>query len=81
MDERKLTGLAKDAIAESKRTDCELINVKPDAGGVWRVELMDVMLKQVPFAVKISADDSASDQEIKESLRRAIAEHYSMESY
>ncbi|MDT7602993.1 MAG: hypothetical protein QOF61_990 [Acidobacteriota bacterium] len=79
MDERKLTELVKEALAESKRTDCELINVKPDANSTWRVELMDVMLKREPFSVRIS--DADSDQEIKESLRRAIAEHFSIESY
>jgi vacuolar-type H+-ATPase subunit F/Vma7 len=81
MDERKLTELVKEALAESKRNDCELINVKPDAGEAWRVELMDVMLKREPFAVRVSAGESASEQEIKESLRRAIAEHFSIESY
>ncbi|MFL6228066.1 MAG: hypothetical protein ACJ741_04745 [Pyrinomonadaceae bacterium] len=81
MDEQTMTGLVKDALAESKRTDCELINVKPDAGGAWRVELMDVMLKREPFAVRVSAGDSASQEEIKEALRRAVAEHYSIESY
>jgi vacuolar-type H+-ATPase subunit F/Vma7 len=81
MDEQKMTELAKAALAESKRNDCELINVKPDAGSAWRVELMDVMLKREPFAVRVSADESDSDEEIKESLRRAIAEHFSIESY
>jgi vacuolar-type H+-ATPase subunit F/Vma7 len=81
MDERKMTELARAALAESKRNDCELVNVKPDAGSAWRVELMDVMLKREPFAVRVSADESASEEEIKEALRRAVAEHFSMESY
>jgi vacuolar-type H+-ATPase subunit F/Vma7 len=81
MDERKMTELARAALAESKRNDCELINVKPDANGTWRVELMDVMLKREPFAVRVSADESASEEEIKEALRRAVAEHFSIESY
>jgi hypothetical protein len=81
MDERKMTELAKAALAESKRNDCELISVKPDEGSAWRVELMDVMLTREPFAVRVSAGESYSDQEIKESLRRAIAEHFSIESY
>ena len=81
MDEQRLMGLAKEAIADSKRTDCEVISVKPDANDAWRVELMDVMLKREPFAVRVNADESATEQEIKEAFRRAIAEHYSMESY
>jgi hypothetical protein len=31
--------------------------------------------------VRVSVDESASEEEIKEALRRAIAEHFSIESY
>jgi hypothetical protein len=81
MDEQRMTELARAALAESKRNDCEVTGAKRDAGGAWRVELMDVMLKREPFAVRVGADDTASDEEIKEAIRRAIAEHYSVESY
>ena len=81
MDEQRLTALATEAIADSKRTDCEVVGVKAEAEGAWRVELMDVMLKGEPFSVRIATDGSQSEQELKEALRRAIAEHYSMESY
>jgi hypothetical protein len=81
MDEQRMTELARASLAESKRNDCELTGVKADASGAWRVELMDVMLKREPFAVRVSADGAATEEEIKEAIRRAIAEHYSVESY
>jgi hypothetical protein len=81
MDEQRMTELARAALAESKRNDCEITGAKADAGGAWRVRLMDVMLKREPFAVRVSADDASSDEEIKEAIRRAVAEHYSVESY
>jgi vacuolar-type H+-ATPase subunit F/Vma7 len=76
-----MTQLAKDALAESKRNDCELTNVRESGAGAWRIELMDVMLKREPFVVKVSADDSTSEQEIKDAIRRAVAEHFSTASY
>jgi vacuolar-type H+-ATPase subunit F/Vma7 len=76
-----MTELAKEALAESKRNDCELTSVRESSAGAWRIELMDVMLKREPFVVSVSADDSAPDQEIKEAIRRAVAEHFSTESY
>ena len=81
MDEQRMTELARAALAESKRTDCEVTGARADGGGGWRVELMDVMLKREPFAVRVETNDSASDEEIKEAIRRAVAEHYSVESY
>ncbi|MCA1631780.1 MAG: hypothetical protein LC785_18020 [Acidobacteria bacterium] len=81
MDEQRLTELARAALAESKRTDCEVTGVKADGGGAWRVELMDVMLKREPFAVRVGADDTSTEEEIKEAIRRTVAEHYSLESY
>jgi hypothetical protein len=76
-----MTQLAKDALAESKRNDCELTSVGESGAGAWRIELMDVMLKREPFVVKVNADDAASEQEIKDAIRRAIAEHFSTASY
>lgn len=81
MDEQRMTELARAALAESKRNDCEITGAKADADGAWRVQLMDVMLKREPFAVRVGADDASSDEEIKEAIRRAVAEHYSVESY
>lgn len=80
MDERKLTELAKQALAESGRNDCELTGVT-ERGGAWRVELMDVMLKREPFAVEVRADEASGDEEIKDAIRRAVAQHFSAESY
>jgi hypothetical protein len=81
MDEGRLAGLVKDALAESKRNDCEFVGVRATDAGAWRIELMDVMLKQEPFTLKVNAEAAASDSEIKESIRRAVAEHYSTSSY
>ena len=81
MDEQGMTELARAALVESKRTDCEVTGAKAEAAGAWRVELMDVMLKREPFTVRVEADDSSTEEEIKEALRRAVAEHYSVESY
>jgi hypothetical protein len=81
MDEQRMTELARAALAESRRNDCEITGVKADANGAWRVQLMDVMLKREPFAVRVNAEDSSTDEEIKEAIRRAVAEHYSVESY
>ncbi|MFN2595604.1 MAG: hypothetical protein ABR563_00170 [Pyrinomonadaceae bacterium] len=82
MDERKLTELAKDALAESKRNDCEFVGARAADAGAWRVELMDVMLKREPFAVEVRADEeNGDDEEIKDAIRRAVAEHFSRESY
>jgi hypothetical protein len=82
MGEGRMAMLVKDALAESKRNDCEFVGVRVGgAGGAWHIELMDVMLKQEPFTLKVNAEAAASDSEIKESIRRAVAEHYSTSSY
>ena len=80
LDEPRMTELAKQALAESERNDCELTGVTR-RGAAWRVELMDVMLKREPVAVEVRADTASGDQEIKDAIRRAIAEHFSAESY
>ena len=76
-----MTELVKAALAESKRNDCEFVGVRAAGAGAWRVELMDVMLKREPFSVELRAGASATDEEIKDALRRAVAEHFSAESY
>ena len=81
MDEKRMAGLAQEALAESKRNDCEFVGVSAGASGAWRIDLMDVMLKREPFSVSVSAQEAASDSAIKESIRRAVAEHYSIASY
>ncbi len=81
MDEGRMTELAREALADSKRNDCELTGVRAGAGGAWRVELMDVMLKREPFAVIVRTGAGANDSEIKDAIRRAVAEHYSIDSY
>jgi hypothetical protein len=81
MDEQRMMELAKAALADSKRNDCELIGVKSVGAGAWQIELMDVMLKREPFSVSLVADDSSPETEIKDALRRAIAAHFSIESY
>ena len=77
MDERKITELAKEALAESKRNDCELVGVRASGAGAWRVELMDVMLKRETFAIDLRGDDATAEEEIKDAIRRAVAEHFS----
>lgn len=79
MDAQRLESLAREALAESKRNDCEFVAVREVAGGAWEVELMDVMLKREPFRVRVAA--GAGDAVIKDSIRRAVAEHFSIESY
>ncbi len=81
MDERRIEELAREALAESERNDCELVGVRAAGGGAWRIELMDVMLKREVFSVNVRADESSPAGAIKDSIRRCIAEHYSIESY
>ncbi|MDQ3907460.1 MAG: hypothetical protein M3268_03860 [Acidobacteriota bacterium] len=81
MDEGRMAELAKEALADSRRNDCEFVGVRVVGAGVWRIELMDVMLKREPFAVSVRADAGMPDSEIKDAIRRAVAEHYSIDSY
>jgi hypothetical protein len=81
MDEGRMVELAKEALADSKRNDCEFVGARGDGAGAWRIELMDVMLKREPFAVTVRVEADASDAMIKDVIRRAIAEHYSIDSY
>ncbi len=81
MDEGRMAELAKEALADSKRNDCEFVGVRAGDAGAWRVELIDVMLKREPFAVTVRTHENAPDSEIKDAVRRAVAEHYSIDSY
>jgi hypothetical protein len=81
MDEGRMAELAKEALAESRRNDCEFVGARAEGTGAWRIELMDVMLKREPFAVSLRTGADASDAAIKEAVRRAVAEHYSIDSY
>lgn len=81
MDDKRMGELAKSAIADSKRNDCEFVGVRVGSEGRWYVKLMDVMLKREPFEVSILTVEDTSDAEIKDAIRRAIATHYSLDSY
>ena len=80
MDEARMKELAVAALGESGRNDCELISVKQGGGGAWSVELLDVMQKREAFTVGVSVSAEATEAEIKEAIRRGIAEHFSMAS-
>jgi DNA-binding transcriptional LysR family regulator len=75
--------LARQALAESQRTDCELISVaaKDGAEHSWSIDLLDVMQQQEPFRVTLEAAPASTPEEIKEAIRRGIAEHFSATSY
>lgn len=80
MDEARMKELAGEALGESKRNDCELIGVRA-GGGEWSIELLDVMQKREAFTVRVRVAPEATDAEIKDAIRRGIAEHFSLESY
>ena len=75
--------LARQALRESNRTDCQLVSVAPREGsdGSWTIDLLDVMQKQEPFRVCVETTDDATDEEVKETIRRGIAEHFSASGY
>ncbi|HEX8131093.1 MAG TPA: hypothetical protein VF527_18480 [Pyrinomonadaceae bacterium] len=79
----QLEELARQALAESRRNDCELISVKPTTGAEqsWTIDLLDVMQKQEPFRVTLETTHASTEEEIKEAIRRGIAEHFSATSY
>jgi hypothetical protein len=79
----RIEELARQALQESKRNDCQLVSVAPREGsdGSWSIDLLDVMQKQEPFRVSVEATHDTSDEEIKEAIRRGIAEHFSASSY
>ncbi|HJR09507.1 MAG TPA: hypothetical protein VJ842_19755 [Pyrinomonadaceae bacterium] len=83
MGVERLEELARQALAESNRNDCQFVSAtaKDDAGNVWSIDFLDVMQKQEPFRVTLEAAPASSEEEIKEAIRRGIAEHFSASSY
>jgi hypothetical protein len=84
MGVERLEELARQALAESRRNDCELISVTAAAGGAahsWTIDLLDVMQQQEPFRVTLETAPASTEEEIKEAIRRGIAEHFSATSY
>lgn len=79
----QLEELARQALAESRRNDCELISVAATEGAKhsWSIDLLDVMQQQEPFRVTLETAPASTDEEIKEAIRRGIAEHFSATSY
>ncbi|HEY0083960.1 MAG TPA: hypothetical protein VGB61_14370 [Pyrinomonadaceae bacterium] len=83
MGVEQMEELARQALAESRRNDCELISVAAADGSehTWSIDLLDVMQAQEPFRVTLEAAPASTDEEIKEAIRRGIAEHFSATSY
>jgi hypothetical protein len=83
MHVERLEELARQALAESRRNDCELISVAEaeDPPHSWSINLLDVMQQQEPFRVMLEAAPASTEEEIKEAIRRGIAEHFSAASY
>lgn len=79
----QIEGLARQALEESGRNDCQIVSVaaKDEAEHSWSIDLLDVMQKQEPFRVTLVAAPASSEEEIKEAIRRGIAEHFSAASY
>ncbi|HEV2880030.1 MAG TPA: hypothetical protein VGX24_01890 [Pyrinomonadaceae bacterium] len=83
MEVERLEELARQALAESRRNDCEVISVKAAEGAEhsWSIDLLDVLHGQEPFRVTLEAAPASTEEEIKEAIRRGIAEHFSAKSY
>ena len=79
----QLTELARQALEESARTDCQLVSVvaKDGTENGWSIDFLDVMQEQEPFRVNLEVAPAASAEEIKEAIRRGVAEHFSASSY
>jgi hypothetical protein len=79
MRAEQLKELAKMALEESARTDCQLVSVaaKDDSENSWSIDFLDVMQQQEPFRVNLEVAQVATDEEIKEAIRRGVAEHFS----
>ncbi|HEY0097872.1 MAG TPA: hypothetical protein VGB76_02860 [Pyrinomonadaceae bacterium] len=75
--------LARQALLESRRNDCEIVSVKAKDGAEnsWSIDLLDVLHTQEPFRVTLEVAPASSEEEIKEAIRRGIAEHFSAASY
>ena len=79
MSANQIEELARQALAESRRNDCEIVSVaaKEGAERTWLIDLLDVMHEQEPFRVTLEVAPASSEAEIKEAIRRGIAEHFS----
>ena len=79
MRAEQLKELAKQALEESARTDCQLVSAaaKDDSENTWSIDFLDVMQQQEPFRVNLEVAPAATDEEIKEAIRRGVAEHFS----
>lgn len=75
----QLEKLAKESLSESRRTDCEFVSVNPTDGdeNAWLIYFLDVMQRQEPFRVRLEIAPAATEEEIKEAIRRGVAEHFS----
>lgn len=80
MRETQMSELANEALRESKRNDCQIASVKPrqDSASEWWVDLVDQ--NGQPFRVVVNIV-LLSEEEIKEAIRRGIAEYFSAASY
>ncbi|HEX8459328.1 MAG TPA: hypothetical protein VF656_18695 [Pyrinomonadaceae bacterium] len=83
MSLERIEALAREALAESRRNDCEFISAAATQGAAdtWTIDLLDVLHQQEPFRVTLEAAPDATDEEIREAIRRGIAEHFSAASY
>lgn len=83
MSVEQMEELARQALAESRRNDCQIVSVAAQDGteGSWSIDLLDVMQKQEPFRVTLHAAPASTEEEIKEAIRRGIAEHFSAAGY
>jgi hypothetical protein len=80
----QLETLAREALEESRRNDCQLVSVAAKEGAnnnVWSIDFLDVMQTQEPFRVTLETTADSTTEEIKEAIRRGIAEHFSATSY
>jgi DNA-binding transcriptional LysR family regulator len=75
--------LARQALLESRRNDCQIVSVTAKDGmeNSWSIDLLDVMQQQEPFRVTLEAAPTSTEEEIKEAIRRGIAEHFSAAGY
>lgn len=83
MRAEQLKELAKQALEESARTDCQLVSVaaKDKSESGWSIDFLDVMHSQEPFRVNLEVTPVATAEEIKEAIRRGVAEHFSASGY
>lgn len=75
----QLKELAIQALEESARTDCQFVSIaaKDETENGWSIDFLDVMQEQEPFRVNLEVAPTATEEEIKEAIRRGVAEHFS----